>query len=372
MQICGIQLTSLDVTGSKITGEGFDVLQDKFTNMEKLSLGSCMRLTNKGLLEFMSMCGCKLHDLNISDTSITSQGIDDLQGKLANIKTLNLRSCCRITDQGLLKILSRCGSMLQNLDMSETKLTGQGLDDLQGKLANIKTLKLRSCSRITDQSLLKILKMCGSNLQDLDIFFTNITGQELDELQGTFGYMKTLNLQYCSRLTDQGLFKILSMCGSKLQDLNITNTNISGQGLDELRGKLADIKTLKLRLCRFLTDQSLLKMLRMCGRKIQDLDISRTNITGQEQDEFQAKFTDMKTLNLQGCLKIEDQGLLKILSKCGSKLRDLDISSTNITGQGLDQLQGKFSDIKTLNLENCSRLTDQGRLEVLGMCRSKL
>ena len=75
LDTCGIQLISLDVSGSEITGEGFHVLQDKFTNMEKLSLAGC-DLTQQGLLVMLSMmCGEKLQHLDISGTDITGQGL---------------------------------------------------------------------------------------------------------------------------------------------------------------------------------------------------------------------------------------------------------------------------------------------------------
>ena len=193
-------------------------------------------------------------------------------------------------------------------------------------------------------------------------------------MQEKFADMKTLNLQHFTRLTDQGLLKILSMCGNNLQDLDISFTDITGQGLDEVQGKFGKMKELNLQNCTRVTNQGLLKLLRICGNKVQLLNISATQISGQGLDQPSEKFVNLKTLNLHYCSRLTDQGLLKILKICGSKLQNLDISRTNITGKGLDQLQGKFSDLNSRDLElaYCSRLTDQGRLEVLGICGSKL
>ena len=252
MDTCGIHLTSLDVSWSTITGEGFNVLQDKFTNMEKLCLQGCLRLTPQGLVEILDMCGGKLKDLNISWTNVTGHCLDELQGKFADLKKLNLYNLS-LTDQGLLQVLRMCGTKLQEINISNTNVTGQGLDDLQGKFAYLEILNLNQCRSLTDQGLLKVLRMCGSKLQDLDISETSITGQGLEDLQGKMADLKTLTLRCCSSLTDQGLLMILMMCGTKLLNINISITDITGQGLEEMEGKFADLKTLNLEDCIMVT-----------------------------------------------------------------------------------------------------------------------
>ena len=112
----GIQLISLHVTGSYITGQGFHVLQDKFTNMEKLSLARCMQLTQRGLWEILIMCGTKLQHLDISwKYFINAQEQDKLQGKFSDLKTRNLGSSWIFNSQGPLKVLRMCETKLSAL-----------------------------------------------------------------------------------------------------------------------------------------------------------------------------------------------------------------------------------------------------------------
>ena len=80
LDTCGIQLISFNVSGSEITGGGFHVLQEKFINMEKLSLQGCRRLTQQGLSEILMMCCSRFQDLDISNTTMTCQGLEELQG----------------------------------------------------------------------------------------------------------------------------------------------------------------------------------------------------------------------------------------------------------------------------------------------------
>ena len=169
LSICGNQLTLLDLTGSRVTGEGFNVLQDKFTNMEKLCLKHCVGLTNQGLLEILMMCGSKLQDLNISRIDTTGQGLEKLQGKFVDLRIMNLERCYRLTDQGLVKLLRMCGTKLQDLNISETPITGQGLEKLQGKFAHLKTLNLKRCSRLTDQGFSEIMNISGPLLETVNV-----------------------------------------------------------------------------------------------------------------------------------------------------------------------------------------------------------
>ena len=73
MAMCGTQLTSLDVTGSKITGEGFHALQNKFTNMEKLSLEWCFKISDQGFSEIINISGPLLNTVQLSSVNISAE-----------------------------------------------------------------------------------------------------------------------------------------------------------------------------------------------------------------------------------------------------------------------------------------------------------
>ena len=184
LDTCGIQLISLDVSNScNITGEGFHGSQDKFINMEKLSLRGCRRLTQQGLSEILRMCGSRLQDLDISNsTSITGQRLEELQGKFADLKTLNLQRCYRLADQGLLKVLRMCGTKLQYLDVSWTH-GHKGLDELQGKFADIKTLNLANCLMLSDQEFFKVINICGPLLKSVLLYGSNISSEAKSRMQ---------------------------------------------------------------------------------------------------------------------------------------------------------------------------------------------
>ena len=94
------------------------------------------------------------------------------------------------------------------------------------------------CSQLTDNGLIQILQLCGSTLKSLDVNHTDITGENLSEYNGTLPCLTNLELGACFELTDKGLLHILQLCGSKLQSLDISSTNITGENLSEYKGTL--------------------------------------------------------------------------------------------------------------------------------------
>ena len=287
--------------------------------------------TDKGLQALLTAEG--LNTLVLSKTPhITGETLKLRSNSVKHIKHLALKDGS-LSNKGLLKILKMCGIQLISLDVTGSDITGKGFHVLQGKFKNIELLRLRDCFRLTQQGLLEILMMCGGKLQDLDISGTNITGQGLEELQGKFGDLDTLELRGCSSLTDQGLFKILRMCGNKLHYLNIYDTKATGQGLEELQIKFANLKILHLGSCPNLTDQGLLNILRTCGNKLQYIDIAEANITGQGLNRLQGKFAELKKLYLWGSRSITDQGFSEIINISGPLLETVWLQGTNISAE---------------------------------------
>ena len=138
---------------------------------------------------------------------------------------------------------------------------------------------MSSCKHLTNKGLLQILQLCGSKLRCLDIQFTNITGQYLSEYKGTLPCLENLNMSFCNQLTDKGLLLILQLCGSTLRSLNIPETNVTKENLYEYKGTLPCLENLNMSSCYQLTDKGLLQILQLCGSTLRSLDISSTNIT---------------------------------------------------------------------------------------------
>ena len=76
---------------------------------------------------------------------------------------------------------------------------------------------------------------------------------------------------------------------------------------------------------------------------------------------------NLEILSLKRCTKLTDENLSQFLNLTRAKLRGLDISSTNLIGEGTAQYI-KTRDIKSLDISDCLYLTYSGLTELLGMC----
>ena len=138
---------------------------------------------------------------------------------------------------------------------------------------------MRDCEQLTNKGLLQILQLCGITLRSLDLSRTDITGENLSEYKGTLPCLENLDMGRCNQLTNKGLLQILQLCGSTLRSLVILGTNITGENLSEYKATLPCLENLNMRYCGHLTNKGLLQILQLCGSTLRSLDISSTNIT---------------------------------------------------------------------------------------------
>ena len=369
LQLCGSTLRSLDISITNITGENLSEYKGTLPCLENLNISCCNQLTNKGLLQILQLCGSTLRSLDISDTAITGENLSELKGTLSCLDNLGMSSCNKVTNKGLLQIIQLCGSTLRSLVIGVTNITGEYLPKYKGTLPYLENLNMTFCEQLTNKGLLQILQLCDSKLRSLNIRFTNITGENLSEYKGTLLCLESLDMISCQQLTDKGLLQILQLCGSTLRSLNIEFTNITGETLSDYKGTLPCLENLNMTSCKQLTDKGLLQILQLCGSRLRSLDIRNTNTTGEYLSDYKGTLPCLENLNIK---QLTDKGLLKILQLCGSTLRSLNISYTNITGENLSEYKGTLLCIENLNMSFCYKLTDRGLLQILKLCGSTL
>ncbi|XP_023343578.1 F-box/LRR-repeat protein 14 [Eurytemora carolleeae] len=372
LQLCGSTLRSLDISRTNITGENLSEYKGTLPCLENLNMSFCTQLTNKGLLQILQLCGSTLRSLDISRTNITGENLTEYKGTLPCLKNLNMELCRQLTNKGLLQILQLCGSTLRSLNIGLTNITGENLSEYKGTLPCLESLNMGNCKQLTNKGLLQILQLCGSTLRSLDILNSNITGENLSEYKGTLPCLDNLELNYCEKLTDNGLRQILQLCGSTLRSLDITGTNVTGENLTEYKGTLPCLQNLKMRDCEQLTNKGLLQILQLCGSTLRSLNIGLTNITGENLSEYKGTLPCLESLNMGNCKQLTNKGLLQILQLCGSTLRSMDIGLTNITGEYLSEYKGTLPCLENLNMRNCKQLTNKGLLQILQLCGSTL
>ena len=372
LQMCGTGLKCLELGHLTISGEGLHVLQSKLITLEHLHLEWCEGITGQCMLEILQMCGTQLKVLELNNTKLTGEGLSVLEGKFVNLETVNLRFCEDITKRGMTDILQVCGTNLKDLDVSNTQITDEYLSGFKGKLIHLENLALADCKGITQQGILELLQLCGSQLKDLGLSRTKVTGEGMSVLHDKFIKLETLDLSCCYNITDQGVRELLQMCGTKLKVLDLSPADISGEGLSELDGKFINLEVLALNGCKDITQEGLVEILQMCGSQLKVLHLCSTKITGEGLSVLQGKFIRLETLDLSCWAGFTEQGLIEIVRMCGTELKDLDLTQTSITCEGLTALEGKLVNLETLNLGFCEDITDHGMRELLQICGAGL
>ena len=143
-----------------------------------------------------------------------------------------------------------------------------------------------------------------------------------------------LNLELCSRITDDGIQHLKD--SRRLRALRLTGTSVTDAGLAHLTG-LPNLLALDLEVCELVTDQGCMTLGKM--RQLRALVLKKTGfepnkISSSGLSEL-SNLTDLEILNVYGN-PLKDDSLVALAKM--SRLRELDLSLTAISDQGLVQL----------------------------------
>ncbi len=109
--------------------------------------------------------------------------------------------------------------------MSSTNITGTGIEANVRSLPSLQILDLSS-SKITDNGFQEILRICGTKLIDLTLSSTNITGVGLEERVKCLPSLQILCLDD-SDIRDEGLHEILTVKRKRMKTIHVTRDQIS-------------------------------------------------------------------------------------------------------------------------------------------------
>ena len=235
----------------------------------------------------------------------------------------------------------------------------------------LQTLDLSGIKDINEAFFLQIIEQSGKTLKSLNLSNSQISGDKLVEYNGALSCLEKLELKGCRRLTDTGLQQILKLCGKTLISLNLSKCQI--------------------------TDEGLLQIFKVCGKTLRYLNLASTNVTGKSLVGYSGTLACLENLDLSWCpisdegllqifkvcgktlrnldlaytKQITDRGFLQIFKVCGKTLRNLNLTHTNVTGESWFGFSGTLACLKNLNL-SCSQITDRGLSQILPHCGKTL
>ncbi len=360
------RLEELDLQMTDIGNDDLNYLKDHCPNLRRLNL-SITNVTDAGLAALQNHH--KLEELNLSALDYQNVTQRELDRGIQGLRRLENRS--KFTDAGLKALDGLIG--LKSIDLSGTKVTDQGFNDLITHMPNLEKVKINSTA-ITDTGLAALADL--GELKELDISDTKITDAGLHHLAAYVPKLTTLNLSMLGKITDRSLTSFVER-HHRLTNLDLCRTNVTDITLSALK-QCPELESLKLRVTK-VTDSGMtalnalrkLKELEISGPDISDTGLK--NLTGilPQLERLNINFTqvtDAGLLALQHCTKLQyldldgtkmtDNGLLALQHY--TKLQNLSLSYTNITDAGIINSANHLTNLRELNLDHVEQFTDKG------------
>lgn len=197
------KLFALDISRSQNFS---DRLNDIPQTLRELDISKCEWLTDANLRKIIQICPQLENIKLISNVQLTFAAWSELQ-KLKALKSLDISRCHQIEDKDFKIITLSCRGVTE-LKLEECKrVTEKAFFDLTKRIPALTILSLSRCNT-TDSSLIEIASW-GSNLTQLDLI-------------------------YCDRLTEKGIFEAVRLCPS-LRFLNISHCHVSKEIVEKIK-----------------------------------------------------------------------------------------------------------------------------------------
>ena len=137
------------------------------------------------------------------------------------------------------------------------------------------------------------------------------------------------------------------------KSLNLSDSNISCDGLKNILDALVDLRTLYLKNCNFLDGE-----LNLSGGSLQhleSLDLTCSTVSVDNLNKILAVAPELRTLNLSGCKRLNGD----LREADFRHIESLDVSGSNISANNLSKILSVSSELRMLNLTHLWPLAKQ-------------
>ncbi|KAH7572593.1 hypothetical protein JRO89_XS04G0278900 [Xanthoceras sorbifolium] len=333
----------------KITHQPLPLLRKLFLRFKKLKRIDLSHFHGDpdAVLHLVSLSELDLKSVNISNLRrFPLVGLRELGSKMKNLKELNCSKIQGLQDADLFAV-SDCCLSLEALDIS---FPLYGIVDSFG---------------VTDSGVVSLLKnrfLEYLNLEGADF----LNDGSMIELSHYLSRLKSINLGYCSKLTNSTFFTLLKEC-PVLSEISMETTNL---GVEESTTELVinpRIKSLHLARNQYLSDEFMKKVALICPN-LQLLDVSGCKIITEEGiGEILKSCGEIQWLKIESCKQINSLGIKHFEVK---KVMVLQLVASGINDDALITIANTCPRLLYLNLSCCKYVTTRGIKEVLEKCRA--
>ncbi|GJN07190.1 hypothetical protein PR202_ga24998 [Eleusine coracana subsp. coracana] len=362
-------LRTLDLSYGMITKDSFPAIM-KLPNLEALTLVGCSGIDDDFLNSIEKDCNKSLKVLDISHCpNATDVGVSSVVKSIPNLSELNLSYCCPVTPS-MASSFHRIAN-LKTLKLEGCKLMAGALRSIGKSCVSVRELSLSKCSGVADAELSFAVSRL-KNLLKLDITCCrNITDASLASITTSCTSLISLRMESCAHVSSEGL-KLIGKAESycwmyKLSSLKIgICLKISDEGLTQIGKSCPELRDIDLYRCGDISDNGVIRIAQGCP-KLESINLSYcTGITDRSLISL-SKCSNLNTLEIRGCPRVSSSGIAEIAMGC-RLLSKLDIKKCfEINDVGMLYISQFSHSLRQINLSYCS-VTDIGLLSLSSIC----
>jgi len=262
-------------------------------------------------------------------TELPDSALYEVGASGTSLMSLSLYCCSGITDDGLTQVSFGCPNLVLVELYRCINITDLGLESLSQGCHALKSLNLGYCAAISDRGIGSIFRNCRNISALIISYCRGVSGVGFTGCPSTLSYLEA---ESCM-ISPEGMLDIVS--GGGLEYLNFYNLR-SSAGLDGLGrvSSLTKLRFLNLRMCRYLTDDSVVAIASACPL--------------------------IEEWSLAVCHGVRLPGWTAI-GLYSNKLRILHVNRCrNICDQGLQALKDGCMCLEVLHIHGCGKITNNG------------
>jgi len=355
-----------EMTINNMNGEWGKLDQRMLQHLRVLNLGSCRDLKDLVLYQLINAANRSLEELYLPST-VSLVAVDEI--RLPKLKVLHLIDCDNHNDVelsyflcvGLSKMINSSSGNIVELHLTMANISGDWMEIDEGKLQNLRILQLTGCRDLKEDGL-SIINASGGNISKLCLTDTYVSGDLTEIHLGKLQSLRELNL-HSSSVTDEGLSEVINASGGKLEKLCLTKTYISGAAVSIDKGKLENLKMLQLTGCKNLSYGGQCRIINASGGCIVRLYLSLSDTSAAAEEVSESKLQYTRILKLNSDI-LTNAGLSKIINATGGNVEELNFENTDISRELGNTEVDKLRNLSILKLTGCRNLTDDGLAKI--------
>lgn len=356
----------------------YDKVNDNFlnlfsgsTNLERLTLVNCSKLTHEPIVNILQGCE-KLQSIDMTGVrDITDEIFVALADNCPRLQGLYAPGCPKVTNPVLLKIIDSC-RMLKRVKISDCEnLSDDSVLELTMKCKFLIEVDVHNCPNITDFALQRLFNEL-EQLREFRISHNPNVSDALFRSMAEDTYMERLRIidfTGCLRITDRTVEKIVQ-CAPRLRNVVLSKClNVTDTSLRALATLGKSLHYIHLGHCSSITDYGVSTLIKNCHR-LQYIDLAccaqLTNISLVEL----SLLPRLRRIGLVKCANINDAGILALIQRRGydDTLERVHLSyCTNIGLYPIYQLLQSCPKLTHLSLTGISAFLRQ---DITQFCRS--